>query len=119
MHRHGKRVVFLLVGLAMLLGHMGLPAPDIGAQVATPATDCPTTTPAENLAVVRSFYEEGVNGADLSVFDRVAAPDIAYHGATVGNESGLQALKRVYGEALTGFPGLQYTLLTSVADGDA
>ena len=43
-------------------------------------------TPEENLAVVRSFYEEGVNGADLSVFDRVAAPDIVYHGATVGDE---------------------------------
>ena len=77
------------------------------------------TTPEENLAIVRSFYEEGVNGADLSVFDRVAAPDIVYHGATVGDESGLDALKRIYGEALTGFPGLQYTLLTSVADGDA
>ena len=119
MQRHGKRTAVLLVELAMLLGSIGPPAPDTAAQGATPAADCPTTTPAENFAVVRSFYEEGVNGADLSVFDRVAAPDIVYHGATVGNESGLQALKRVYGEALAGLPGLQYTLLTSVADGDA
>jgi steroid delta-isomerase-like uncharacterized protein len=37
----------------------------------------------------------------------------------VGDESGLEALKRIYGEALTGFPGIQYTLLTSVANGDA
>jgi steroid delta-isomerase-like uncharacterized protein len=119
MHRYGKRVVFLLVGLALLLGPMGLPAPDAAAQMATPAADCPVTTPEENLAIVRSFYEEGVNRADLSVFDRVAAPDVVYYGATVGDESGLEALKRVYGEALTGFSGLQYTLLTSVADGDA
>ena len=119
MHRHGKRVVFLLVGLAVLLGHMGLPAPDVPAQVATPADDCPATTPDENLAIVRRFYEEGVNGADLSVFDWVAAADVVYHGATVGDESGLEALKRVYGEALAGFPGLKYTLITSVADGDA
>ena len=89
------------------------------AQAATPTADCPATTPAQNLEVVRSFYEEGVNRADLSVFDRVAAPDIVYHGATVGDESGLEALQRIYGEALTGFPGLKYTLLTSVADGNA
>ena len=119
MHRHGKRTECLLVALAILLVSMGPLTPDTVAQAATPAADCPTTTPAENLAVVRSFYEEGVNGADLSVFDRVAAPDIAYRGATVGDESGLQVLKRVYGEALAGFSGLRYTLLTSVADGDA
>src|SRR5687768_3352498 len=110
MHRHGQRTVCLLVALAMLLGSMGLLTPDTAAQGATPAADCPVTTPDENLAIVHSFYEEGVNGADLSVFDRVAAPNIVYYGATVGNESGLQALKRVYGEALAGFPGLQYTL---------
>jgi steroid delta-isomerase-like uncharacterized protein len=119
MHRHGKRAALLLVGLAVVLGSTGLPALDTAAQGATPAADCPATTTDENLAVVRSFFEEGVNGADLSVFDRVAAPDIVYHGATVGDESGLEALKRVYGEALAGFPGIQYTLVTSVADGNA
>ena len=115
-HRNAPR---LLVALSMLLGSAELPAPVTAAQEATPAAECPATTPEENVAVVRSFFEEGVNGADLAVFDRVAAPDIVYHGATVGDESGLEALKRIYGEALTGFPGIQYTLLTSVADGDA
>jgi steroid delta-isomerase-like uncharacterized protein len=119
MDRHGKPAVLLLVALSILLGTAGRPAPVTAAQGATPAADCPATTPEENLAVVRSFFEEGVNGADLSVFDRVAAPDIVYHGASVGDESGLDALKRTYGEALTGFPGIQYTLLTSVAEGDA
>jgi steroid delta-isomerase-like uncharacterized protein len=119
MHGHGKRTVMLIVGLTMLLGSAGSPATVTAAQTATPTADCPATTPAENLAIVRSFYEEGMNGADLSVFDRVAAPDIVYYGATVADESALDALKRIYGEALTGFPDIQYTLLTSVADGDA
>jgi steroid delta-isomerase-like uncharacterized protein len=119
MHCHGHRAAMLLFVLAMLLGSAGLPAPDSAAQVATPFADCPATTPEENLAVVRSFFEDGVNRADLSVFDRVAAPDVIYHGATVGDESGLQALRRIYGEALTGFPGIQYTILTSAADGDS
>jgi len=118
MHRHGKRAV-ILVALAMLLGSARSVLPVTAAQVATPAAKCPATTPAQNLAIVRSFYEEGVNGADLTVFDQVAASDIVYHGATVGDETGLEALKRVYGEVLTGFPGIQYTLLTSVADGNA
>jgi steroid delta-isomerase-like uncharacterized protein len=119
MNRHERRVAILLVGLAMLLGSVGPSVPDTAAQAATPATDCPATTAEENLSVVRSFYEDGVNRADLSFFDRVAAPDVIYNGATVGNETGLHALKRVYGEALTGFSDLRYTLLTSVADGDA
>jgi steroid delta-isomerase-like uncharacterized protein len=119
MHRHGNRAAILLVALAMLLGSAASSALSTAEQAATPTVDCPAPTPAQNLEVVRSFYDEGVNRADLSVFDRVAAPDIVYHGATVGDESGLEALRRIYGEALTGLPALKYTLLTSVADGDA
>jgi predicted ester cyclase len=119
MHRHGKRAALLLVALTMLLGSAAPPAPVTAAQGATPMADCRATTPGENLAIIRSFFEEGMNGADLSVIDRVTAPDVVYHGATVADESGLDAVKRIYGEALTGFPDIQYTLLTSVADGDA
>jgi steroid delta-isomerase-like uncharacterized protein len=119
MHRHGKCTVLLLVGLTMLLGSAAPPAPVAAAQGATPTADCRGTTPGENLAIVRSFFEEGMNGADLSIIDRVAAPDVVYRRATVADESGLDALKRIYGEALTGFPDIQYTLLSSVADGDA
>ena len=118
MRRHGKRAA-ILVALSILLGSARAPLPITVAQVATPAAECPATTPEQNLAIVRSFFEDGVNGADLAVFDRVAAPDIVYHGATVSDESGLEALKRIYSEALAGFPGIEYTLLTSVADGNA
>jgi steroid delta-isomerase-like uncharacterized protein len=119
MHRHGKRAALLLLGFTMLVGSAGVPAAGAAAQEATPAADCAATTPAENVAIVRSFFEEGLNGADLSVFDQIAAPDIVYHGATVADDSGLDAVKRIYSEALTGFPDIHYTLLTSVADGDA
>jgi steroid delta-isomerase-like uncharacterized protein len=115
----GSWLFTLLAAISLLAGGVGADVSGAVAQGGTPVADCPATTPEENLAVVRSFFEEGVNGADLSVFARVAAPDIVYHGATVGNESGLEALQRIYGEALTGFPGIQYTLLTSVADDDA
>lgn len=118
MHRY-RQLAVLLVGLTMVLGSAGPPDRVTAEQAATSAAGCQASTPAENLAIVRSFFEEGMNGADLSVIDRVAAPDVIYHGATVADESGLEALKRIYGEALTGFPDIHYTLLSSVADGDA
>ncbi len=68
--------------------------------------------------LARRFFEEGVNAGDLDVFDTVVTPDVVYAGATVGDESGLVALKRIYGEALTGLPGIQYGFLTSVASED-
>ncbi len=112
-------IACLLAGLWILLGMIGSPAPVALAQEATPTTECPAASPEANLAVVRRFFEEGVNGGDLEVFDGVAAPDVVYNGATVSDESGLEALKRIYGEALTGFPGIQYSFLTSVAGEDA
>jgi steroid delta-isomerase-like uncharacterized protein len=114
----GTRARKLIFALVFGLGFVALPT-GVPAQDATPAAaDCPTATPEENLAVVERFFE-GVNTADLTLFDEVVAPDVVYHGATVGDESGLETLKRTYGEALTGFPGLQYRLLASTAAEDA
>ena len=107
-------------GLAGILGAAGaMTARRALAQEATPAAECPAGTPEENVAVVRRFFEEGVNTGNLANFDAVVAPDIVYNGATVSDESGLDALKRIYNDALIGFPGIQYDVLTSVASGDA
>ncbi|MDQ2655121.1 MAG: ester cyclase [Chloroflexota bacterium] len=113
-----KSAARFLVGLGILLGTMGSSAPVGLAQEATPAATCPAGTPEANVAVVRRFFEEGVNRGNLDVFDEVVTPNVVYAGATVGDESGLEALKRIYGEALTGLPGIQYGFLTSVASGD-
>ncbi len=109
------RLLFAFLVTLTLLGLLASPA---RGQDATATEVCPTATPDESLAVVHRFFE-GVNQADLAVFDGVAAADIIYHGATVGEETGLEALQRIYGEALTGFPGIQYTLVSSVAEPDA
>jgi steroid delta-isomerase-like uncharacterized protein len=111
--------VGLVLGSLMFLSVAGPWPVAAQEQGATPATaECPATTPEENLTVVERFFE-GVNTADLTLFDDVVAPDVIYHGATVSDESGLETLKRTYGEALTGFPGVQYRLLTATADDDA
>ena len=106
-----RRWVLRALGLGAASGLTGR----FGRGVA--AEECPVATPDENLAVVRRFFEEGVNGGNLDVLDEVVAPDVIYAGATVNDDSGLAALKRIYGEALTGLPGIEYSLLTSVADG--
>lgn len=115
----GSWVVALIAGICLLVGGIGHGVSIAVAQEATPVAECPAATPEDNLAVVQRFFADGVNNADLAVFDTVAVPGIVYHGATVGEESGLEALKRTYGEALTGFPGIQYTLVSAVADADA
>lgn len=112
------RITAFLIAAVMLLGSLGAGAPRIGAQEATPA-DCPASTPEENLAVVRRFYEEGVNKVDLSVFDEVIAPDAVYHAATVMDASGPDALKDIFDDLFAGLPGTQYTLLSSTASPDA
>ncbi len=114
----GNYTTRLLAGLWIVIGLIASPGPVVLSQEATPTATCPAATPEASVAVVRRFFEEGVNGGDLEVFDTVAAPDVVYAGATVGDESGIEALKRIYGEALTGFPGIQYSFLTSVVSDD-
>jgi predicted ester cyclase len=109
------RTARLLLGILIVLCLAWPFAPVAGAQEATPGADCPAATPEESLAVMRRFFEEGVGGGDLSIFDEVMAPDVIYHGGTVTDTTGVGELQRIYGEALIGFPDLAPVLLSSVA----
>ena len=131
---HGKRAVLLLVVLTMLLGSAAPPAPVTAAQGATPTADCRATTPEENLAIVRSFFEEGVNGADFSVFDRVRAevynagnfdvmPEIFAEGYLHGSANGPDAIgiaegARRIGGFVTALPDLEWTFDEVIAEDD-
>ncbi len=113
-----KCAALSLVVMTILFASLGAGTPEVMAQEATPA-DCPVATPEENLAVVRRFYEEGVNGGDLSVFDEVIAPDAVYYAATVTDATGPEALKDIFDDLFAGLPGTQYTLLSSTAGPEA
>jgi steroid delta-isomerase-like uncharacterized protein len=108
---------FLFVVLVIL--GVSQPTSPTAAQQATPEANCAATTPEENLAIVRRFYEEGAQGGDVSVFDEVAAPDIIYYGATVGPKTSVEDLKKTYQEAIDAFDPLTYTLLSSTVGPDA
>jgi steroid delta-isomerase-like uncharacterized protein len=115
-----KRVLCVLITIvALTLSWSSPSALTAAAQGATPEASCAATTPQENLAIVRRFYEEGVNGGDVDVFDEVAAPDIIYYGATVGPKTNVEDLKKTYQEAIDAFDGLTYTLISSAVGPDA
>jgi len=115
----GNRLILGILVIWLTLGWSQGTVATAAAQQATPEASCVATTPEENLAVVRRFYEEGVNGGDLSVFDEVAAPNIIYYGATIGPKTTLEDLKKSYQEAIDAFAGLTYTLVSSTVGPDA
>src|SRR5687767_5506272 len=65
------------------------------AQSATPASgtnsDCPVTTPEENEALVRRWYEEVWNQRDMDVVDDILADDYVRYRAGIPftNEAGI------------------------------
>lgn len=61
---------------AAALGAKHLPA---FAQDATPSATCPETTPEENMALVRRFLEEALNGQQLDLLDELLTDDYVFH----------------------------------------
>src|SRR5262249_54176659 len=69
---------------------------------------------AENKALVRRWYDEVLNGADLAVVDDVVAADLVFNGQPIGRAGIAQAAAWVHSI----FPDLQVTVEDVVADGD-
>jgi predicted ester cyclase len=94
------------------------------AQEATPASgataDCPATTPEENEALVRRWYEEVWNQRDLDVVDDILAEDYSRYRAGIpfANEAGaaddLQWVEMILAE----FPDVTFSIEDILADGD-
>ena len=68
---------------AVLAGSPGVPGHRMpaAARQATPtaATDCPTTTPEENDALVRRYYDEAYNAGNLAVIAELLSDDFVRH----------------------------------------
>ena len=71
----------LVVGGALAPGHSHSAA----ARQASPAAgaDCPATTPEENEALVRRYYEEAYNQRNTAVIDELLADDFVRHNIAV------------------------------------
>ena len=94
------------------------------AQGATPASgttsDCPATTPEENEALVRRWYEEVWNQRDMEVVDDILADDYVRYRAGIpfANETGIADDLEWVEMILTEFPDVTFTVEDILADGD-
>src|SRR4051794_13012188 len=114
--RRGTTVT--LVAMSSLAGSVGVSA--VRAQDATPAADCPATTPEENKALVEGYWNDVYNGKDPQAVAKYIADDFIRN-----NASRPQVSKPGYDddiafvtENLKDYPDLQTTIEKIMTEGD-
>lgn len=112
------------VGLFRQLGALSgppttLPDDEQKAPAATaPGADCPTTTPAENAALARRWYDEAINQGRLDVLDEMLTDDIVHHAALFTDTVGPDAAKASLAAIRAGLPDVRSTVDDLIASGD-
>ncbi|MER5757857.1 ester cyclase [Streptomyces sp. NPDC002082] len=72
-----------------------------------------------NIAVVRRFIDEVVNGGDLDAIDELWASDMIWRGGSLGEYRGIGAYKQFMAANAGGaFTGMRLDITQVVADGD-
>ena len=105
-------VVCTIVGLVAV----SLATPRLVA--AQDATPCPPTTEEENEALARRWTEEALNQGNLDVLDEFVAEDVVHDAALYDPLVGRDAVKEALAHLLSGFPGMRFTVLAVVAEGE-
>lgn len=111
------------LGLFYQMGALDLKmttAPDEEAPPSQPPkmAECPTTTPEENVATVRRWYEEALNGRKPEVFAEVLWPNAVLHLGVFPDALGAEAVTKSLGTLTAGFPDLSYTVDDVITDDD-
>jgi steroid delta-isomerase-like uncharacterized protein len=104
------------VALAIALFIPLLPARGV-AQEATPAADCPATTPEENKALVERWFAALSGGASEDVAN-LAAADIVYHDPSPREESQTGGTEEWASDRGQDYPDLEVTVEQMIAEGD-
>ena len=104
------------VALAIALFIPLLPARGV-AQEATPAADCPATTPEENNALVERWFAALSGGASEDVAN-LAAADIVYHDPSPREESQTGGTEEWASDRGQDYPDLEVTVEQVIAEGD-
>jgi steroid delta-isomerase-like uncharacterized protein len=104
------------VALAIALFIPLLPARGV-AQEATPAADCPVTTPEENKALVERWFAALSGGASEDVAN-LAAADIVYHDPSPREESQTGGTEEWASDRGQDYPDLEVTVEQVIAEGD-
>ena len=105
--------------LMVLLGSLlMIPGPVAGAaQQATPAAECPVTTPEENKALATAYWEE-VWWGDQGKIAEIVAPDEVHHWGIGSDTTGFDEFTKRWDQFFTAFPDLEFTVDLVVAEGD-
>jgi steroid delta-isomerase-like uncharacterized protein len=90
----------------------------LAAQEATPTSECPATSEAENEALVLRWSDDVINGGTLSAIDEIVASDVIHHAGTFPDGEGPEAIKQVLGALLVGFPDVQQTVEQVISEDD-
>ena len=105
MIRYLRSVVLALFAVSLLAIPRTLPA---AAQDATP-TECPTTTPEENAALARMYWQEAVWGKQGKIAD-IISPDEVHHWGLVSDTRGLDEFLQRWDLFNKAFPDLEFTV---------
>ena len=73
---------------------------------------------AENIAVVRRFVDDVMNGRQLDVIDQIVAADFVYIDPAYPGVVGPDALRTIISEAQAAFPDLQWTTEEQICQDD-
>lgn len=107
-----------VMGGALLVGGVAsLPASPVVAQDATPAAECPTTTPEENKELVRRWFEalSAGRGEELAA---LAAPDVVYHDPSPQKQAQTGGVQDWASARAQDYPDLDVTVEQIIAEGD-
>ncbi|MEV7729656.1 ester cyclase [Streptomyces sp. NPDC087917] len=73
----------------------------------------------DNIAVVQGFFDDFVNGGDLSALDRYWTEDMVWRGGSLGEHRGLGNYRKFAEANATGaFTGMHLEMRQFLADGD-
>lgn len=72
----------------------------------------------ENKAIVRRFVNDGINTANLAIFDELLMSDVVDHYAPLGVAPGREGWKQTRLMFLTGFPDGRWEEEDLIAEGD-
>lgn len=89
------------------------------AQATTESSIEPTDTAAANVAVVKRFLIEVVNGGHFELVDQLWAKDMVWHGASLGEVKGIEAYRKELEASVGGsFSNMRLDIKDVIASGD-
>lgn len=112
-------------GLGLLRQIGALPGPattpadqETAAPVPASTADCATTSPADNIAAARRWYDDVLNAGRFDILDELLADDVVHHAAMFVDRKGPEETAGSLRAIRAGFPDIHYAIDGVVAEGD-